>query len=334
MLDMHAIMEGHTPIGASDAPADSAWSSSGCSSPLDSALLSRRRARAYRAAASTQDAQEEKQAVSMEVRMRRQGEQPAEGDCGCVIASGGLSQAELDGLGVEESSEAVYEVKAVGLSQDILDSLAVVGPDCDEVQQDGNREISQEDLLLRVRLMRAFLGSNAAREFSKQALAKVGAALEVFDAQGEDQMTGNTSSTRSSPRAYSQEALDALSIRCEENQGDQSSDDEEDRLLYIRRTRAFVGSAEADALSEKFWSEAALEGNTSASSRSKVSAKTQPELDRLCLETPMEDCDEDCDPLTPQSQCRSPLEQVATPHRKGRSLARHVSGFSPEHGGA
>merc|ERR1719277_13078 len=323
MLDMHAVMEGQAPIGASDATADSAWSSSGCSSPLDSALLSRRRARAIRASASTHDAQEGMEAVSMEAQKRRLGEQLAEGDCGCVTECRGLSQAELDALCVEEgsASEIVHEVKAVGLSQDILDSLAVAGPDCDEVEQDGSMEISQEDLLLRVRRMRAFLGSNAATEFSMQALAKVGAALGAFDAQGEDQMTGNTSSTRSSPRAYSQEALDALSIWCEENQGDHSSDDEEDRLLCIRRTRAFVGSAEADALSQRFWSEAGLEGSTStASSQSKVSAKSQPELDRLRLEAPMEDCDEDCDLLTPQSQCRSPLEQVATPHRKGRSL--------------
>mmetsp|Transcript_65500 Transcript_65500/g.140128 ORF Transcript_65500/g.140128 Transcript_65500/m.140128 type:complete len:325 (-) Transcript_65500:58-1032(-) len=324
MLDMHAIME--APIGASDAPADSASSPSGCSSPLDSALLKRRRARAFRASASTQDAQEEKEA-----RTRRLGELLAEGDCGSVASAGGLSQAELDALSVEEPSEAIYEVKAVGLSQDVLDSLAVAGPDCDEVEQEGAedaaREISQEDLLLRVRRMRAFLGSNAAMEFSKQALAKVGAALGAFDAQGEDQMTGNTSSTRSSPRAYSQEALDALSVRFQDNEGagDQSSDDE-DRLLYIRRTRAFVGSAEADVLSEKFWSEAA---NASASSWSEVSVKRQPQLDRLFLEAPMEDCDEDCD-----EQCRSPLEQVATPQRKGRPLGRHMTGFSPEHGGA
>lgn len=246
-----------------------------------------------------------------------------------------------------------------GLSQEALDALCVVdemsnpgSPSSEAVVPHGVAGVQNGDeLLLRKRRMRAFLGAEAADAFATQLMAKVGL-------DGEQNAAASTSSTRTtSSKGFSQRELDAVSTADEGHsrkdsglsqseldamsihwdagspQGgdvneacmEPSSPGLEDVLLRIRRTRAFQGEDAAMALIVQARATAELADDEVSLMPAMLSlerkGQTQDELDKLCIESP------DGFGASP-SRC---VDQIATPTRKRRS---HIGGLSPEVGGA
>lgn len=252
-------------------------------------------------------------------------------------------------------AEKVQTSQFPGLSQDILDTLSVESSCCHLATD----ECEGDNALLRVKRMRAFMGSSRAAAMAAAIKAKV----------AQDEATISTCSVRSSPRSSQPSPSGGCLSRCGAggapssllggvlpcvDEGRQSRSvgggstvsheaeqrrrvadvssavppvDQEDLLYHLRRVRFFMGAEQAEALAAAAMAEAsgALEDGVHAGMSeacSKLRGKTQRELDRLCVEPPADDCSSlSCGGGSGVIQ----VEKMATPQRKWRLSSRRAS---------
>jgi len=191
-------------------------------------------------------------------------------------SEGGLSQAELDNLtpvgfclASNTSAKGTTTAPSGGLLQAELDNLVAGG---DDVTDRPSSPEDFEDLLLRTRRTRRFVGSEAADALIMNAMLKAPSA------------------------GLSQDELDALNVSAREDADKPSSPEGSEELLFrVRRRRHFMGDEAADAFAldtmtkmpeatshEKYSSD---ETATSASGSSSLPSGglSQAELDALSI---------------------------------------------------
>jgi len=248
-----------------------------------------------------------------------------------IMKTGGLSQASLDALCVEEGSEEVVasvlekaprcstdedlgSTASTGLSQQELDALS-----SEEGESSPDEINAPEDMLYIAKRLRTFAGAVEVEAFAAKCSSEATLLrIRRHRAFSEDQVSSSMAG-RQDTDGFNQAELDA---ECQGGSGSESGSSDEAALLRIRRHRAFSGAAVAERFAADV-KEKCMEKPNSRFDRAQL------ELDRLCIDE--DACGQDAEiALSVASSpslrpCRSGLWlgadgdiQVATPQRRLR----------------
>jgi len=178
----------------------------------------------------------------------------------------------------QESSVAFSGRTSGGLSQLELDKLLGVGADEDSDEPESPE--GSEDLILRTKRTRHFIGSEAADALIMNATRKVH--REVSDEIAVVSKSGG----------LSQDELDALSTSASEDAASKPGSPSDASLFCVRRRRHFMGSEAADAFASDALSQ--MQEGTCQVEAPRVGGLSQAELDAFCVdEEPGEPEEED-----------------------------------------
>lgn len=210
-----------------------------------------------------------------------------------ALAADAAAKASRAPMNVSDATNEASMRPSFGLSQESLDALSITANE--DVEEILSPKCS-EAFLLSVRRRRHFMGNEAADALIMDAMSK-GSEVASQDKDASDETTTTASGSVSLPsRGFSQETLDALSVRANEAGSNESSDS---FLLRARRRRHFAPEEAADAMYDAKVLEAISQETECSNMRSAASSSPSPvpgglsqdELDAMCICAPEEAAD-------------------------------------------